>query len=375
MIKHGNNLRLAVVAFAACACFSHLASGGEEAAKRPLDSYPLSDRVWLGSFGADVEVDPAVELTPSRSGDLHWLLEDGERIAEGGAVALMGYQQIRNSAAQLEIDKARLPIRRRTAIASNREKKAGIQRQIDELHSRLAKTDLTPAEREIIGENLARRVEVERKQIESQIGNLGEQLTPEWIDEELRLELEQLEHDLVRSQLEHDELVRSMEIIAENDGILEIEKSGYVRPPEVVGHIRRTGHAVVAVPIADPDVRAEVPENLVITVSGPDGSRYDGVFTGLERGPGGRFATTTYFFDLRPGADGAVPPPELSGERMATIHRLLPEQARIVTKSPLLFSHAVEINQLGWAGFLNKTWPEARVVFIGPQSIALATEP
>ncbi len=376
MIRLGNKPGGAIAAIAATVLLSLPATrGGENERVRPLDDYPSSDRVWLGSFGAEVEVDPATDLVAARAGDLRWLVEDGERVVGGEAVALMGDRQIRQSASQLEIEKARLPIRRRSAINNHRERKAGIRRQIEELHSRLAQSDLAEAERELIGDALAARLDEERKRLESQIEDLREQLEPDWMEEELRLELEQIDHDLERNRLDHEELVRSMEIIAEHDGLLEIAKEGYVRTSDVVGHVRRTGHAVASVQLADPDVRSERPEKLGVLVTGPDGRRFEGTFTRLQRGPGGRFASTTYYFDLETAADGAAPPPELSGERMATIHRFLPEPARIIRKSPLLFAHAAEINRLGWAGFVNETWPDAEVVFIGPQSIALAKEP
>lgn len=375
MIKLGNNRIFDSLVLAAIAVAPLVAFAEKPITSRPLDSFPESDRVWLGSFGAEVEVDPASEIIASRSGDIHWLAENGETVEEGQVFALMSHRQIRQSAAQLEIDEAKLPARRRSAIWSHREKRVGLQRQLEELHARQAKVELTPEERRLIGSALLARIEAERAQLGEQIADLEEQLSPEFLDEELRLELAQMDHDIERARLEHDELVKSMQIIAEHEGILEIESTGYVRANDVIGHVRRSGYAIVTVQMTDPDVRAENPGTLGIAVMGPDGRVHRGVFNKSMRGNGGRMSGVTYVFDLNGDTTGGPPPRELAGERMAIIEKMLPDKARIIPKSPLLFSHPEEINRLGWARFLQDTWPGTQVAYIGPNSVALEKAP
>jgi len=375
MIMHGNNRIYESLVLAAIAVVPLMAFAEKPITSRPLDSFPESDRVWLGSFGSEVEVDPASEIIASRSGEIHWLVDHGEAVSEGQVFALMSHRQIRQSANQLEIDEAKLPARRRSAIWSHREKRVGLQRQLEELHARQAKVELTPEERRLIGSSLLARIEVERGQLKEQIADLEEQMSPEFFDEELRLELAQMDHDIERAKLEHDDLVKSMQLIAEHDGIVEIDSTGYVRANDIIGHVRRSGYAVVTIQMTDPEVRAENPGTLGIAVMGPDGKVHRGVFNKSIRGAGGRMSGVTYVFDLVVDAAGDPPSRELAGERMAIIEKVLPGKARIIPKSPLLFSHPEEINRLGWARFLQETWPGSQVAYIGPNSVALEAGP
>lgn len=373
-MRPGNNRKfVALAALAFVALVVPRLPADEAPVLRPLAGYPESARLWLGSFGAEVEVDPATDLLPSRPGEVRWLAESGAAVEDGQPVALMGGRQIEQSAAQLAIDESQVGVRKRNVEWSHRDKLAGIERQVDEFRSRLAKLEMTPQERELIGDALMRRLAGERLQIERQITELEEKMDPLHHEEELRLELAQIDQDIGRARLDHEELLRSMEILAEHDGVVEIDFNGYARANQVIGRIRRTGHALVTLQVLDPEIRAEPPETLVVTVTGPDGVTHEGGFLRVERGLGGRLAPASYLFDLTADGDGELSP-DLSGERMATLYKVLPQPARIVTKSPLLFGHAEAINRLGWAGFLKTVWPEARILHIGPQSIAVVPE-
>jgi hypothetical protein len=338
-----------------------------------LGTYPESSLLWLGAFGADVEVDPASELTASRAGEIDWLAAAGDVVEADEPVALLGQRQIAHSAAQLAIDESQLTLRLRAVRWNHREKKAGLERQIEEVRSRIRKLEMTPEERQLLGAEMERRIEEQRGELNRQIEEINEKLDPEHLAEELRLELAQLEQDVRRARFDHEELIRSMEVHAEHDGVLEIDLEGYVRANQVIGRIRRSGHAVVALQVVDPEIRSEPPDSLVITVVGPDGTPRQGRFNRIDRGYGGRLSAVTYFFDLS-ADDGGDLPTELTGERMATVYRQLPQPARIVPKSQLLFAHAAEINRLGWAGFMKTIYPEARILHIGPQAIAMVPE-
>ena len=54
---------------------------------KPLESYSLADRLWLGSFGGDVAVNPSMDVPATRSGEIKWEVEEGSTVKEGGLVA------------------------------------------------------------------------------------------------------------------------------------------------------------------------------------------------------------------------------------------------------------------------------------------------
>ena len=86
--------------------------------------------------------------------------------------------------------------------------------------------------------------------------------------------------------------------------------------------------------------------------------------------PNVRLGPMIYHFKLDPKPDAPFSP-DLSGERMVTLYKLLGKEVRIVPKADFLFSNAQEIQRLGWAGFLRGIWPGSRIVHIGPRSVAL----
>lgn len=338
---------------------------------KPLASFPLSDRVWLGAFGGEVEVNPRSELLASRAGEIEWLEADGVEVKEGAAVALVGAQQIRQSADQLALDEAALPLKLKAAEWSHGDKVAGLERQMEELEGRIAKLSLSPKERKLLGEDLARRLAAERLKLEGNLVTMREKLDPVFLAEDLGVEQRQLQQDFERARTEHADLIRSLEIPAPHDGVLHILKSGDVRSNELIGSVERRGKASVTLQLFDPELRSEEPETLAITVASPTGEMLPGSFSKVERVPGARLGPAIYHFTLDENPDAPLRE-EISGERMVTIYKLIGTKARIIPKAGFLFSHPAEIQKKGWAGFLSGVWPDARIIYVGPRAIALS---
>ena len=340
------------------------------ATNKPLKAYPLSDRMWLGTFGGEVEVNPKVDLPAIRAGEIEWKLNDGATVTERTPVAWAGAEQIRQSANQRALDGSALVVKLKMAKWNHDEKTAGLERQVEEMKGRIAKLSLTPKERELLGSDLAKRLLKERQKLEEQLAGLHEKLAPEFRAEELRLEQEQLRQDDQRAQVEHLGLIQTSEVLAPQDGIVHVLKTGMVRANDIVGTIENRGMAKVTLQVLDPEIRSEPPDSLAIDVSGPRGEMIQGSFSTIERRPSNRLGPAVYKFALDAGQ--RVPlTDELTGERMVTLYKKLGRQARMVTKADFLFSHADEIHKLGWAGFFRQIWPNARIFHVGPRSVAL----
>ena len=215
---------------------------------KPLDSYPLADRVWLGKFGGEVAVNPATELLASRAGEIKWEVEEGAEVKEGSVVALSGALQIRQSADQLALDEDAVPLKLKTVEWQHREKRVGLERQVEELELRIAKLSISPKERELLGGELAQRLAAEAKELKMEFKTLDEKLDPEFRAMELGLEQRQIQQDIEKARADHLDLVHSMEILSPNDGIIHLLKSGYVRASDVIATVERRGHAAVTLP-------------------------------------------------------------------------------------------------------------------------------
>ena len=355
----------------ACCLVWPLASHAAPPAAKPLASYPLADRVWLGTFGGEVEVNPRAELPATRTGQIRLQADDGAEVKEGAVVALADAEKIQQSADQLALDESALPVKLKTADWSHQEKTAGLVRQVEELETRIAKLTLSPKERQLLGADLALRLAEEGRKLQGQLTVMHEKLAPEFRAEELRIEQQQLRQDLERKRAEHLELVRTMEITAPHDGVFHLLNSGKVHVNDIIGSVERRGSAAVTLQLLDPELRSETPESLAIAVSSPTGEIFTGKFSHVERVPGIRLGPAVYHFTLD-ASEKAPLRDDLSGDRMVTLYKLLGRQTRIVPKVDFLFSRTTEIQQLGWSGFLRSVWPDARIIHIGPRSIALA---
>ena len=338
---------------------------------KPLESYSLADRLWLGSFGGDVAVNPSMDVPATRSGEIKWEVEEGSTVKEGAVVAFSGAIQIRQTAGQLVLDEDAVAMKLKAAEWQHWEKSVGLERQVDELELKISKLSLTPKEKELLGDELAQRLVKESRELKKELKTLNEKLDPEFRANELSLEQRQIQQDIEKARADHEDLVHSMEILSPNDGILHILKSGYVRANEIIGTVERRGHAAVSMQLLDPELRSEAPESLAISVSSPKGDLISGTFSHIDRMANVRLGPTIYHFKLDQNPE--IPfTPDLSGERMITLYKLLHKEVRIVPKADFLFAHPQEIQRLGWAGFLRTIWPTARIVHIGPRSIALA---
>ncbi|NQX00060.1 hypothetical protein HQ447_05320 [bacterium] len=358
-----------IVIFCGTAC--SLGAEPPSSSPKPLASYTLADRQWLGSFGGDVEVNPAMDLPATRSGEIEWKMQDGAEVKEGAVVAFSGALQIRQSAGQLALDEDAVAMKLKTAEWQHREKLIGLGRQVDELELRISKLSITPKERELLGNELAQRLVEEARELKKELKTLNEKSDPELRAGELNLEQRQIQQDIEKARADHEDLVHSMEILSPNDGILHILKSGYVRANDIIATVERRGHAVVSMQLLDPEVRSEAPDSLAISVSSPTGELISGTFSHIDRMTNARLGPTIYHFKLDRKPDAPFSP-DLFGERMVTLYKRLNKEVRIVPKADFLFSYPQEIQRLGWAGFLRDIWPAARIVHIGPRSIALA---
>jgi|GEM_PF-3221233 len=340
------------------------------AAPKALASYPQGDRLWLGSFGGEVAVNLRVDLLVSRPGEIKWLVADEAEVKEGQALVLASAVQVRQSAEQLAIDEDAISTKLKNVEWQHLDKLIGLERQAEELESRIAKLSPTPKERDLLGDGLLKGLAVQTRKLKSELNTLNEKRDPQFCAEDLSIEQRQLRQDLEKARADHDELVHSLEILSPNDGVVHILKSDFVRSNDIIGTVERRGVAVVTMQLLDPELRSEPPESLAISVSSPKGDLISGSFSHIDRMTNVRLGPMIYHFNLDQNPE--VPfTPDLSGERMITLYKLLNQQVRIVPKAEFLFTYPQEIQRLGWAGFLKTVWPAARIVHIGPRSIAL----
>lgn len=335
-----------------------------------LDSYPKADKIWLGAFGGEVEVNPKTELLNLRFGKLHWLVQDGGEVKEGDVIAYSAYDNIQHSKSQLDLLEAEHEMRLRTAVWDHLEEATGLEKKAAALQSDIAKFTFSDSEKKLAGADLSARVENHRKQLEEQLDALKEQLDPEHRAGKLRVARQKIINELERSRIDHRELLDNHAVYAAHDGVVHHEKEGEVRQGLVIGQLERRGRAVVTIKVIDPAVISHDPELLSVSVLDRKGRSFKGEFLEVERLPLGASGPQTYRFQLRDNGQAKLDA-DMTGESVVTIHRGIGQEAFIVPKTKFLFSQTEKVQKLGWPGFIKSMWPDAEIVYIGPKSIAV----
>lgn len=339
-----------------------------------LSSYPKGDRVWIGSFGGTVEVNPSTNLLANRYGSLDWKVVDGGTVEEGATLAFQAAEEYQQSLAQLKLDEAKLEVDLAALKWDHEEKNTSLKRKVEELESQLTNLTLTREEKKLVGPELAARLDARRLELQAALEMEREKASPQRRADQLSQAMEQLKLDLTRARWEHQQVIQKVSIIAPHEGILHQLKTGTVQAGDLVGRVERRGLALAKLKVLDPDVRSELPERLAVTVAGPRGQLLSGVYSRTERLGEIGVGIPVYQFDLT-AAQGVELDAEMSGERMISMYRLLGQQAYLVPKTKFLFADPEAIENMGWPVYIKTIWPKAKVLYLGPDKIALIEAP
>ncbi len=339
-----------------------------------LSKYRKTDRVWIGSAGGKVEVNPTTDLIAARYGSLTWKVEDGTTVKKGDVLVIQATEEYEHSSKQLALDEGQMEVNIATLKWEHREKTAAIKQSVNELASRLSGLDLTEPEKKLVGPELAERLEARRKELRADLESEKEKISPAFRAEVLELEMQQLRVDVAQARWDHEKLVEMLSIRAPHDGVVHHLKSGNVSSRDVIGHVERRGMAVAQFKVLDPDIRSEEPENLAVAVVGPRGESLKGTFSHVERYNGLNVGPKIYNFNLIETPETPLNS-EMSGERMVSVYRLLDREAHLVDKSKFLFDDPEAIEKSGWRDYIKTIWPDAKIVYLGPDKIALTEDP
>lgn len=339
-----------------------------------LKSYPQSDMIWLGSYAGLVEVNPRIELESVRYGDLHWVVEDGAEVKAGESAAYCAYAKVLHSNAQLKKAEDELKLSLRTTKWEHLKETEGLEQEASAIEDEIAKFSFSDHEKKLAGQKLSARVDQHRKKLEAKLDIARDQISPEMRDEQLRLKLEQLELEIRGKQIENRDLINTLSIRAPHGGIIHQHKAGEVQVGDVIGNVERRGRAVLMLPMIDAEILREKPKSLAVTTTGSKGRTLKGSFSEIYQKVGIVSGPKTYLFELLPDGDFELSD-DTTGERMVSIYRKLERRAYIVPKTKFLFENTEEVQKLGWHKFIKSKWPDAEIVYIGPNAIAIAQTP
>ncbi len=337
-----------------------------------LADYPVDSKVWLGSIVGEVLVDPEIEIEVAKPGEFNWRVAEGDTVEENDVLGTSGATKIDLSERQLALQRNRHRHSLLDLEWATEEKRRALRVGIRELEDRLTKLELTGTERELLGDNFAERLLLERKEIEAELERSREKLGSDYFDEMLRLDRQTLDLDLERAEEDHRELIRTSEQLASASGVVRIDSREPVRSPTVMGRIIRKGIAEVTVELLDPRLRSTPGAELEVEVRGDDQLNYRGTFLREMQERSFNSNARLVVFEIAAREDQDAVPASLAGSRMVRVSRVLPEPGHQIPKDDLVFKFPKEITEIGWTEFIRKRWPDVRIIHIASRVVVVA---
>ncbi|MFT4175416.1 MAG: hypothetical protein QM627_02060 [Luteolibacter sp.] len=363
-------MRISLLAGVACGWL--LGAGAVEAQDfGKITDYPVVSKVWLGSIAGEVSVDPAIPMELSALGELQWKVEDGAMVEEGQVIATTDAKKIELSARSLELKRNGLRNAILDSQMSNDDKRRTLETNIQEMETKLAGMKLTSTEHQLLGNDFAKRLAVERAKVVAEIKRQREKLDGDYFETNEIHGRKNLELEVEKAENDHAALVKAAEVLAEYPGKVEILFNGEIRKTTIIGNLIKVGQAEVKVELADPRIRNVAGKELMVDISGDDGRLYQGIFSDELRERSVNRNARICIFRLQPVEPGEPLPPSLSGMRMVRVYRVLAKPGHVIEKDKFLFEYSKEISQDGWAAFVEKHWSGVKVSYVAPKVVVV----
>lgn len=333
--------------------------------------YPVAAEVWIGSLLGSVSVNPEFPIEENNPGEFIWKVADGQQVTEKQVIGLTAARAVELSARDLELKKDRY----RNAVTDIEfavaEKKRTLVNSIRELEDKLARMTMTKAELELLGRGFEARLAKERAEVESDLKQSRAKLTGDYFDQDTLNERRTLDLDLAHAEFDHQELLRSSEILAPTSGKVMIDTHDAIRKVTTIGRIMKEGLAEVRLEMTDVRVRNIPSEDLEIEIFSDDGRSYRGKYLRTLDEKTRDQNARILIFEVQRSKDNAAVPDKLNGSRMLRVYRLLEKPGRIVPKNDLVFKFPQEISSGGWAAFIEKRWSGVKVTYVAPKVLVV----
>ncbi len=353
------------------------------AGEKPLNSYPQSDRLWLGLEEGVIRPAAYEQFRMEGEGFVSLLAKDGQKLQKGEQWATLDPEQLDIERRSFELEKSK----QEQALKKGREdlEDARLSLSLD-LHELERKRDdlANVAGDASIPPVLRRRAEEAVSKMDERIAATRVKLSSESKERDVRLLEEESELQMVRKQRQLLTLEKRSCLVAEFDGELRIADSikeklaelspgelPWVKGGEVIGSITNDRSYEIFVTASGP-LFAELPqEELLVFLQDPQtGGLLAGEFARTEETDNGREIVRTYVFTVRE-TDAERARKSMGTRCLIHVYRKFPGKFRVVYKKDIAFAAPEVLENAGWDGLVRHLWPGSKVIQVGPQTIAV----
>jgi hypothetical protein len=372
-----------IARLAGFACFSGLILPllGEV---RPLESFPLSDRIWMGLEEGSVRPAAYEQVRASVEGELALHAKDGQMLQKDEKWATYDPEALDIERRALTVDEGKLEL----LTSKNRAdaEDAGLRMSL-ELHEATGKrAELVDVLQDSeVEEAFKKRVKEAIGKMDQKIVLLKERLDPEKVERDLRLETEEGELQVVRKRKQLLAMEKRSYLVAGFAGELRLsdsiqkklaavkspEELLWVKPNELLATIVNDQVYEISVTASSPSL-AEIPseELLVLLQEGRTGRLIAGEYSRTDEIDTGAEIMRTYLFTIQKDSLDAAR--HSMGQRnLVHVYRKFSQPYRLVFKKDIALLASDVLSASGWDGLVKHLWPGSEVMQVGPQTIAV----
>lgn len=348
-----------------------------------LKDLPEEHELWMGFEEAELRPGSLQKVSANFSGELKILKKDGECLKSGDVFAIKDPKRRENEIKSYELDIKKAKYQIIDLKDKQSEQLRSWRTALEELENQaiLLKRAINEPQLPI---ELRKQASSGYDDIMQEIQRKRDQLNPKEYLERFKQEVEEIELRIKRRKYEFHDQVRNSEMRTTMDGILHLEKNikhkaslnkdGIVRVEnqDVIGEIWQEGYYQLVINASSNSIRSVPSSCLIVTAADPKSGEF--LNCQLDKNVNASMLgdEKLYFKAKIPNYQNGTG--AKSYQVMAQVYCRFPKKVKVVYKKDIAFVDSSILASAGWGGVIKKIWPDAEILQIGPQAIAITNK-
>lgn len=352
-------------------------------AQTSLKSLPMVSRIWVGTERALLTSAHHKEYYSLGDGEVVVFADDGQWLEKGEHWVTLDPENLRLERDSLQLDKEKRDLQFEEYLEQEDNKILGLKKSFQELQEK--GNDLSGLlQEEGLSAVVKNKIAEAQKEVLKQQGRIKEKMKPESL--QLKRQLKQRELDLAFQKKERilNTLIRNSELKAPFSGRLSFQVKSLMQSKgekkwldgnTQFATLTDDRHCSIEVtPSPGSSYKTSLKNLMIMLAPDSDGFAVLGDFEQVVKVKAANQSMERWMFAVK--AEHAEQAALSMGvTRVAHVFRKLDEPAHMVMKKDLFSKNPEVLKRDGWGGLIKSLWPDAQIVFIGPQSIALKQKP
>ncbi|WP_346188550.1 hypothetical protein [Rubritalea halochordaticola] len=361
-------------------CF-HCVTTSALAEVKPLSSYPSSSRIWIGAEDGQIQAANEEHFRAPNAVYVTIHKANGSRLSKDEHWATIGADELELERRSLEIERKKTETALRELKQEQQDLIDGTTIRIEELEAKKFELSMSLNESEL-SKKLSQRINEAIASLDQKIAHLKEKIDPERLEQDTQTKTEELNLTLERKEKEFAKRKKKSTLKAPFDGTLiltgeqviaaaEKKEPVWLEPAVLFASLSDKSYYEIFFSTKNPIFTTGNLENFSAMIeTGSNGKIIKAKYHETRKIDGGSSIKDVVVFRINK-EDSASASLSAQQSRVALIFKNFPESYKVVQKKNIALLAPDILESKGWAGLVKHLWPEARIVEIGAQTIAL----